>query len=280
MSRSVKRCGALLTALVLSLGMLLSGCGRRSAEEETLFDAKLYVEGRLKEAYFGKASDEYLEMVGETAEEAQTIYSNSLYLEAQVFAYLYSIEYPDDFYSELQELYRKIFNHASFEVVAANYEEDGSILVQVDIEPIDIVQRVEAKREEATKELFEKYPADSLNTITTEEYKEYDKEWAELLIQLYTDNLRGIGHLPTESVTVKISKNEEGYYTLPDEEYRKLVERIIDYSAPEQAEPEPSATAGAEGEGDGTAVPPTTAEPIPEASEVPEATETPVESGE
>lgn len=265
MRKGIRRSGALLTALALCLSMALSGCRRQNTDENTPFDAKLYVEGRLKEAYFGKASDEYLEMVGETAAESQTIYANSLYLEAQVFAYLYSIEYPDDFYSELQELYRKIFNYASFEVVAANYEEDGTILVQVDIEPIDIVQTVEAQREEATKELFEKYPADSLNTISAEEYKEYDKEWAELLIQLYTDNLKSIGHLPTESVTVTISKNEDGYYTLPDEEYRKLVERIIDYSAPEQTEEtaEPTATADGEGE-DGTVVPPTTAEPIPE----------------
>lgn len=271
MRKGMRRSGALLTALALCLSMALSGCGRRNADDAAPFDAKLYVEGRLKEAYFGKVSDEYLEMVGETSAESQSIYANSLYLEAQVFAYLYSIEYPDDYYSQLQELYRKIFSHASFEVVAANYEEDGTILVQVDIEPIDIVQTVEAQREEATKELFEKYPAESMNTISAEEYKEYDKEWAELLIQLYTDNLKGIGHLPTESVTVTISKNEEGYYTLPDEEYRKLVERIIDYSAPEKPEEtaEPTATAEVEGGEDGAVVPPTTAEPIPEATATP-----------
>lgn len=263
MRKMLKKSGAFLCALLML--MSLFGCQSTREQENTPFDAKLYVEGRLREAYQGTASAEYLEMVGETEAESQSIYENSLNLEAQVFAYLYSIEYPNDHYSALIELYREIFKHAEFEVVAANYEEDGTILVQVDIAPIDIVQTVEAQREEATKELFEKYPAEDMNTITTEEYQAYDKEWAELLIQLYQDNLKNIGNLPTESVTVTLSKNEDGYYTLPDEEYRKLVERIIDYTAPE-AEPKVSPTPSAEpeDESDSSLVPPTTAEPIPE----------------
>lgn len=279
---------ALLMALILALGL----CACRQEEQQESFDAKVYVEGLLQCAYQGEPSQEYLDLVGITEEQGQSVYENSLYLEAQVFAYLYNIEYPQDLYQEIEDLYREIFSHAKFEVVSAVLEEDGSYSVQVDIEPIDIVQKAEGKLDEVLKPFFEKYPVDSLKTMTTKDYQAYDAEWARLIIDTYKEVLPDTGNLEKQSVTVQLKKDEDGYYGISDEEFKKLGEHIIDYSAPEpvttpspepSGEPEPSPDGESspvpEGEptptpGKDDPVPPTTASPLPE----PEGSETPRES--
>ncbi|MBO5034005.1 MAG: hypothetical protein J6C43_00150 [Oscillospiraceae bacterium] len=291
-----------LTALLLALALALGLCACRQEEPQASFDAKVYVEGLLQCAYQGEPSQEYLDLVGITEEQGQSVYENSLYLEAQVFAFLYNIEYPNDLYEEIMDLYREIFSHAKFQVVSAVLEEDGSYSVQVDIEPIDIVQKAAGKLEEAKKPFFEKYPSASLNTMTTKDYQAYDAEWARLIIDTYKEILPDTGNLEKRSVTVKLEKNEEGYYTISDEEFKKLGEYIIDYSVPEpvatpspelSGEPEPSpdgeSSPAPDGEptptpGENDPVPPTTASPLPEPedqeSEGPEESKLPQESPE
>lgn len=276
----MKPCGKLAALLVAAaLSLSLAGCQEKALVPA--FDAEVYVEGRLAEAYLGEVSQEYMDMVGYNETQVEAIYQNSLYLEAQVFAYRYAIEYPQDFYEELQELYKSVYTHAKFLVVASNREEDGSISVEVETQPIDLAQRMEEKKGEALKPFFEKYPAESQNTMTEEEYKAYDAEWARAIIDLLKETLPELGNLGPKRVTVKLTKNEEGYYTLSDEEFRKLDAAIIDYSLSEP-EPTPEPTQSSEpvpGESldPDTPAPPTTASPLPqpEESEAPEATRTP-----
>lgn len=267
-------------ALLLAAALLLSLTGCRKETPPPAFDAEIYVEGRLAEAYLGEVSQEYMDMVGYNEAQVEAIYQNSLYLEAQVFAYRYAIEYPQDFYEELQELYKSVYAHAKFLVVSTNREEDGSISVEVETQPIDMVQKMEEKQEEALKPFFEKYPPGSQNTMDEEAYKAYDAEWARAVIDLLKEVLPDLGNLGPQRVTVKLTKNEEGYYTLSNEEFRKLDAVIIDYSLPEP-EPTPEPTQSPEpppGESldPNVPAPPTTASPLPQ----PERSEAPEESGE
>lgn len=268
---------ALLLALVLTLA--LTACGQE--EPQANFDAKVYVEGLLRGTYMGEFSQEYLDLVGLTEAEGQNVYERSIYLEAQVFAYLYNIEYPEDLYEEIMDLYREVYSYAKFEVVSAVREEDGSYSVQVDIEPIDIVQRVEKRLDKVLAAFSTKYSTEALNTMTDEDYRAYDAEWARLIIDAYKKALPETGNLEKRSVTVKLEKDEDGYYSISDEEFKKLGEYIIDYSDPASVmpspepsgEPEPSPdgeiTPAPDGEptptpGENDPVPPTTASPLPE----------------
>ena len=266
-------------ALLLAAALLLSLAGCQEKILVPAFDAEVYVKGRLAEAYLGEASQEYMDLVGYNETQVEAIYQNSLYLEAQVFAYLYSIEYPQDFYEELQELYKSVYTHAKFLVVSTNREEDGSISVEVETQPIDLAKKMEEKREEALKPFFEKYPPESQNTMDEEAYKAYDAEWARAVIDLLKETLPELGNLGPQRVTVKLTKNEEGYYTLSNEEFQKLDAAIIAYSLPEP-EPTPEPTQSPEpppGESLDPSIPapPTTASPLPQ----PEGSEVPEESG-
>lgn len=291
---------ALLTALALAL--TLTACQKEEPQAE--FDAKVYVEGLIQGTYLGEFSPEYLELVGLTEEEAKNTYENSLYWGAYAFAYLYSIEYPQEFYEELQELYREIYTHIQYEVISTTrYYADGAFAVQVDIAPIDIVQKVESKLDEVLKPFFEKYPSEVQNTMTTQDYQEFDAEWARLIIDTYKETLPETGNLEKRSVTVKLEKNEEGYYSISSEEFKKLDALVIDYSEPtpeptetdpqspeespagdpenppEEDPPEGDPFESPEGDppedpGENDPVPPTTASPLPE----PEGSEEPSES--
>lgn len=273
-----------LAAFLAAAALLLSLAGCRKEAPPPAFDAEVYVEGRLAEAYLGEVSQEYMDMVGYNETQVEAIYQNSLYLEAQVFAYLYNIEYPDELpdelFEELQELYKSVYAHAKFLVVSTHREEDGSISVEVETQPIDLAMRMEEKREAALKPFFEKYPSGSQNTMDEEAYKAYDAEWARAVIDLLKEVLPDLGNLGPQRVTVKLTKNEEGYYTLAKEEFQKLDAAIIDYGLSEP-EPTPEPTQSPEplpGESldPDVPAPPTTASPLPQ-PEVSEATE---ESGE
>ena len=288
----MKLCRKLTAALLaLAIALTLAGCG--DEKSQGTFDAVAYMDGMLRATYMGEYSEGYLELVGQTQEEAEAIYENSVYLEAQVFAYLYSIEYPQDIYEELREMYRQIYSHAKFEVVSAVEEEDGSISVQVNIEPIDIVQKADAKLDEELKPFYEKYPAEVQNAMTTEEYEAFDAEWARLILDTYQETLDEIGNLEMKSVTVLLKKNEEGYYALSDDEFKKLNTFIIDYGGPEiqpdptpvptesldpDQAPDPEGSAPMDPEetpGENDPVPPTTASPLPMPEESEESRESP-----
>lgn len=287
--RLYRRLAAALLILVLALA--LTACdGEKNAE--AAFDAGTYVDGLLRASYLGEYTPEYLELVGLTEEEAQNSYENSVYLEARVFAYLYNIEYPQDFYEEIQELYREIFAHVKFEVVSATPEEDGSFSVRVEIEPIDIVRQVGAGLDEKLKPFFEKYTSEIQNTMTTEDYEAFDAEWARLIVDAYKEALPQTGNLPARSVTVKIQRDEEGYYGISDEEYKRISALVIDYSNPApEATPTPETSetpsqspeeSPTESPGENDPVPPTTASPLPEpeTSPQPEESAPPQESPE
>lgn len=269
-----------LAALLAAAALLLSLAGCREETPPPAFDAQVYVEGRLAEAYLGEVSQEYLDMVGYNETQVENIYNNSLYLEAQIFAYRYNIEYPQDFYEEIQELYKSVYAHAKFLVVSTNREEDGSISVEVETQPIDLATRMEEKQEETLKPFFEKYPTGSQNSMDEEAYKAYDADWARAVIDLLKEVLPELGNLGPQRVTVKLTKNEEGYYTLSNDEFQKLNVAIMDYSLPAPAPtPEPTqspAPLPGESLDPNVPAPPTTASPLPQ----PEGSEVPEESGE
>ena len=63
MSRSLRRAAAALLAL---FALLLTGCGGVTAD-----DAKAYIQGCLDAAYLGQYNQDYLDLIGITAEEAE-----------------------------------------------------------------------------------------------------------------------------------------------------------------------------------------------------------------
>lgn len=222
-----------LTALALAAALALGLCACGSGERETLssFDAKVYVDGLLRETYLGEYLPEYLELVGITESEAEYTYQTSLNTEVSNCLYYYDISYPtDELREELGKLYREIYSHAKFEVVSAVEQEDGSCVVKVSVEPVDTIHLAGDKREAAMREFNAAYPADVQEAMTD---KELDKKHAAIVLKALRDVVEDTGNLPAEEILVQITRDGEGVYSLPTAELKKLDDRIIDYPARE-----------------------------------------------
>ena len=222
-----------LTALALSTALILGLCACGGGEKEALspFDAKVYVDGLLRETYLGEYLPEYLELVGITESEAEYAYQTSLDTEVSNCLYYYDIDYPTDrLREELGKLYREIYGHAKFEVISAAEQEDGSYVVKVSVEPVDTIRLAQDKREKALKEFDEKYPADVQEAMTGEGL---DKKRADIVLKALRDVVEDTGNLPAEEILVQITRDGEGVYSLPTAELKKIDDRIIDYPVQE-----------------------------------------------
>lgn len=133
--KRAKRLAAL--ALALALALSLAGCGAMEDVSRTL------VQGNLDEIYLGKYSDEFLELVDITADEAEANYLQGLQTEAEFFTYYFDITYPtEELTNELVELYKEIYSHSRYEVGESTKVDDTTYGVQLTIYPIDIMQKV------------------------------------------------------------------------------------------------------------------------------------------
>lgn len=223
-----RRVSALVLALVLTLG--LSACGGKT-EGLSKFDAKAYVDGLLRENYYGELTEAYAELVGATEEEAQEVYEYGIELEVSYFINMYEIEYPEDeLYDELADLYKEIYKHAKFEVLDAAEMEDGSFSVQVNVEPIDIVQLADTDWDKTITPFYEKYPMDVQNAMSQKEYEKMDREYADLVLELYRDKLDEIGNMTVQTTLVQVKPDEDGVYSIDEDDFRKLDDLIIDYT--------------------------------------------------
>ena len=69
-----------------------------------------------------------------------------------------------------------------------------------------------------------------VSTMDEEEYKAFDKAWADKLLELYKNKLPEIGNMTPRSVVVQIQRNESGMYEVEAESFRALDDLIIDYT--------------------------------------------------
>lgn len=222
--KKMKRFAAL--ALALGLTLALSACNQGIST----FDAKVYMEGMLKQTYLGEFDEGYLTLVDSNEDEAQGIYENTLDVESQFFCYFYDIYYPSDTQMEqIKDLYGRIYAHTKFEVVSAAKQDDGSFSVKLSIEPINIVKLAEAKLEEALEPFYTKYENADIDNMTDEEYEAYDQEFAQIIIDTYESVMPEIGNEEAKSLSVQIEEDEEGYYSLIDDDFDRIDAMIINY---------------------------------------------------
>lgn len=232
MKKLTKRLSAL--ALAIGLGLSLTACGGGGLSK---FDAVAYMDGLLKETYLGEFDKNYMELVGIDETEAQETYETSLEAETEFFLYFYDIEYPtDEMRQEIKDMYAEIYKHAKFEVVSAAEQDDGSFSVKINVEPINIVQLVEADWEEVMDPFYEKYTMDVQNSMTDEEYQAMDEEWARMIVDLYLEKLPETSNLESQSTTVQLEKDTDGYYIITEDDFNRLDGMIIDYSSSPSSE--------------------------------------------
>ncbi len=212
-----------ISAVIISVFMLagLTGCG------PARYDAKGHVQGDLDAQYKNILGDEYVKLVANSEEELRQIYRNGIEYEAEYLAYYFDIileKCPEDIRSRLESVCEKMYNAAKYEVGDAA-DADDSYIVSVTVYPIDIIDHIVSEHWDDFEEKW------------TERYMEFadmtedevESLWAEEILTLLEDNVKHIGYLEPETISVQVSKDDEGYYMISDDDFSRLNTLMIKY---------------------------------------------------
>ena len=212
------------TALVLVLALcmtLLCACGGG-------LDPQLLVQGNLDTLYLNQPSQDYLDSIS-NPEEAETAYEQGLEVEAQYFATYFDIvldSCPPETLEQIKDLYREIYAHSKYEVGESTKSGD-TYLVSVTIYPMDIIQQVMDNDADAFSADYEaKFNEGYFDDMTEEEYETW---WAQAIIDMVSARLDSIGYLEPETISVQVTQDDDGYYTISDNDFQRIDALIIQY---------------------------------------------------
>jgi hypothetical protein len=217
-----------LAALGLALAMALSltACGGGL----TTNDAKAYIQGIMDMTYLGQYNAEYLQLVGSTEAECEENYLTGLAVEADYFAYYFDSYLTDAVKDEVIQLYKEIYAHSSYTVKDAARTSDGGFNVTVEVYPMDILdQVVNGDALWAFIDDFNaRYEAGAFDGMSEDEY---EAEWLSGVVEIIRPYLDSIGYLDVTSIVVQIQADEDGVFSLNEDDFSNLDMLLIDYPA-------------------------------------------------
>lgn len=230
----LKRGKALIFLVVLALFVgILSGCA--SVEllskylSEYIFSATELVQGNMDITYLNQYTDEYLQSVDMTVAEADAYYEDGLAAEKEYFASYFNIYLdlcPDSVDQRITDLLDNIYSHSKYEVGEQTTSGD-TYLVSVTIYPIDIIDCFyEDDWETLQEQLTEIDESGALEEMTEEEQETW---WAESILDLLEARLDSIGYLDPETISVQVSPDEDGIYSISDNDFYRIDSLIIAY---------------------------------------------------
>ncbi len=225
MKKVWKRAAALALGLVAAMG--LSGCGELSNLIRSGFDASGYVQGIL-DCTYKAAYDQYMKLTDATQEEAEEAYEGGIEAEAQTFMQMCTIDadlVSDETLEGIKDFYRRVYQKSKYEVKDA-VKSDSGFFVEAVIEPIDIFQIAWDDMNAFSEQFNERFENGEFDEYTEEAFEE---EYAQGMLEVCNSYVDQIGYLEPVSVVVTIFADEDGVYTLSDEDFLRLDTEIISY---------------------------------------------------
>ena len=227
-----RRAAALGAALALSLS--LAAC---QGETMTAFDAADYVQGVLDETYKGTWDNAFLDLVDLTDGEAQDAYEASLEEEYRRFAYQFDLNdglLTEETRQSALDLLAEVSAKAQYTVQQAVALDDTRYAVEVSVRPMDLFIQV---REDALADFqaqfSEQYASVDLESLTAEERTaletEYENAWAGGIVELCRGRLGLVGYGDVERILVLVAPDDDGLYTMGDNDFSNLSALILPY---------------------------------------------------
>ncbi|MDD6811007.1 MAG: hypothetical protein PUD93_03950 [Lachnospiraceae bacterium] len=203
---------AVLSVCALSVG-ILAGCGNS-------FDASAYTKAVLDNSYKNDSTG-FVELKVGTAEESAEIYQNGL--DEMVDSFLFGLDVTEEQEAGFEEAIANILASAKYTVGEAEKQDDGSYVVNVTYEKMDVF--VEA---------IELYKADITEMMENMTEIPSDEELEEALVNSLKDCLLEATETATyeEAATTTITiEIEDNLYTPNEDDLIRLSESLFDYEA-------------------------------------------------
>ncbi len=196
---------AVLLILVLSTG-LIGGCGKQ-------FDAAAYVKALLDNSYKND-STAFVEQKLGTAEDAAEIYNQGL--EHAISDILIdeeneSFSVSEDLLKEYRNTFETVFSKVSYTVGEAEKQEDGSYVVTVSYETMDVFSNAMEDYDVKVAEWTEQLSADA---IAGEAFPEEEELYNTLFVMLkdcINDAAANVGYSEPQEMTVRVELSDGVY---------------------------------------------------------------------
>lgn len=221
MKRTLKKLLALSLSAAVCVG-LLAGCGSFSASD--------LVKSNLDFIYLDQYTDDYLKKVDLTKEEAHQQYEQGIQMEVQAFASYFNIDLDlcdSSISDEIADLYHQIYPHSTYEVGETSTSGE-TYLVSLTIYPMDIIDQAMAHSTEFGAAWQERINNGEFGDATE---KQYEEAWANAIIDLVSAQLDSIGYLDPQTISVQVTKDEDGVYGIDSGDFQRIDILMIDYSA-------------------------------------------------
>ena len=220
----MKKLVSLLLAALLLCSLAACGSSKKSFEE----DLATLVQGNLDELYKGQFSEDYLKLLGATEDARRQVYEDNLNTNAEYFARSYDIVYlTDEIRSQLIDFYRELYSHASYTVGEVSQLDDNTYMVSVQIQPMDLFQQMDQAWEEWMAPFYAAHSSVDWNALSESDSKSLDAEWAGYVLGLAQEKLAGLGYLEAENLAVQVTKNEDGAWSISENDIYTIDELII-----------------------------------------------------
>lgn len=232
MKRSIR-----ILCLVLALVMCastLAGCKKTDPDpalpENTapVFDPAAYVKGGLDAVYLGRYSDEYLAMLGSTADKCAASYENGMQVSMQVFAAYFGIELDgcsEAVKAELLELMKSMYAEANYSVGAVTQTDTG-YTVEVSISPLASVAQ-------AAQNDYPAFAKDAANRLSANEMDKSSQSfkdwWARSIASMVSARVAAPEYFDAQTVTVTLEKNADGAYAFAGTSLSDVDALIVPY---------------------------------------------------
>lgn len=212
----------LILSMLLSLSVL-TACGGKE------FDAAGLVQGNLDLIYLDQYTDEYLELVGLTAEEAQATYDQGVEVEVSFFAEAFGIALEScdaSVKEELTSIYEQLYAHSKYEVGEATKTETG-YEVSLTVYPIDVMYLVIT--EDCTPFVDEWTLRNTNGEFSGMEQAEYENLWAQEVLELVKARMENVGYLEPQTISITVALDENECYAIDSADFQNIDNLIIQY---------------------------------------------------
>lgn len=231
---------SLISILILFIAIGLFACGGTDTMRTLL-------NGNLDAIYLGKASQEYLDIINSTPEEEEKDYLEGLERESEFFCYYFDIidsslgesyeTMRDETKTRIIDMYKQIYDKSKYETEKSIKQADGSYIVNLTIEPIDIMEQVYNDLINGTyapyEEFNEKYKDTNFNAMSDDEFakflEEYTDEYANIIIDCVYSHLPNLGYTEAKKIPVRIQRDSDEVYSINQDDWNKIDDYMIYY---------------------------------------------------
>lgn len=194
----------LAAALAMIIIFSFSGCANLYEE-----NAEKLVEANLNIVYKGECTEEYASVAGMTTEEAEAFYEEGLLNIAEMMISELQIIYPtEEITEEFAESFRDLFKKLDFKIIEANKKDENTMIVTLEIIPVDISEDWFANLETEIAILDIIYADVDFESMSEEEYIEYEHEWAKVVARAMSNAVFTAKKLDPVTIDVEVVYNQ------------------------------------------------------------------------